>query len=289
MSPARQIAVLGAGYVGGAVARALTDRGDQVWAVRRRPHADESGITWLEGDLAGGPVRGLPPRLDAVILTVAPSGEDDSYADTYPPAARRALQLTREHGAGTLTYTSSTGVYGGMDGAWVDEASPRDGQGSTLALIAAEDLLLGSAVPGVTVLRVAGIYGPGRDPRARFTKASALPMRGEYWVNLAHREDIVAAILQTLDRTGEPHALNVADGTPTQAADVARWLATERGEDPAALDFANAESRSRSNQRIAVGALMATGWHPRYPSFREGFREGLSPAAAVARVTRVRP
>lgn len=275
MPTVRQIAVLGAGYVGTALARALAANGDHVWAVRRRPHPDEAGITWLRGDLAGGAVRGLPQRLDAVVLTVAPSGEDDSYAETYPPSAQRALQVVRDHGAAALAYTSSTGVYGGAGGEWVDETSPRDGSGSARALIAAEDVLLGSGAPGVTVLRVAGIYGPGRDPRDRFARPAALPMRGEYWVNLAHREDIVRAITGALTYRAAPRALNVADGTPTLAADVARWLAAERGDDPAALTFANPEARSRSNQRVRVDALMATGWRPRFPSFREGFRDGL--------------
>jgi nucleoside-diphosphate-sugar epimerase len=56
-------------------------------------------------------------------------------------------------------------------------------------------------------------------------------MRGEYWVNFAHRTDVVSAILGALHHHGAPRVLNVADGTPTCAADIARWLAVSEGRD----------------------------------------------------------
>jgi nucleoside-diphosphate-sugar epimerase len=218
----------------------------------------------------------MPAALDGVVLAVAPSGPADSYDRTYPPAARAALALARASGAQAVIYTSSTGVYGGRDGAWMTEASPRAGDGpGNAALRAAEDALQESGMPGVTVLRVAGIYGPGRDPRGRFVDSARLPMRGEYWVNMAHQHDIVAAIVGSVEHAGPPRVLNVADGTPTRAADIARWLAAVRGADPAALAFTDSGAPSRSNQRIANAALVATGWRARYPSFREGFTSGL--------------
>ena len=276
MNSSRRIAVLGAGYVGRAVATTLVQAGHAVWAVRRTPQPPQPGLTWLAGDIASGPVPGMPAALDAVVLTVAPSGLADSYDRVYPPSARAALALARTTGAGTVTYTSSTGVYGGRDGAWITEASARAGEGpGNAALKAAEDALLESGMAGVSVLRVAGIYGPGRDPRGRFADPARLPMRGAYWVNFAHQHDIVAAIVGALAHAGPPRVLNVADGTPTQAADIARWLAAARGADPAALVFADAGAPSRSNQRISNAALVATGWQARYPSFREGFTSGL--------------
>lgn len=276
MTTPPRVAILGAGYVGAATARTLAASGTAVWAVRRTAHPAADGITWLAGDLATGALNGLPPALDAVVLTVAPSGIADGYDRTYPPAARTAVALARATGARAVVYTSSTGVYGGRDGAWMDETSPRSGEGpGNAALMEAEDALLASGLAGVTVLRVAGIYGPGRDPRGRFADTRRLPARGEYWVNLAHRDDIVSAITGALSHGGPARVLNVADGAPALAADVARWLAAKQGGDPAALVFGNDAERSRSNQRIANAALRATGWQPRYPSFREGFSDGL--------------
>jgi nucleoside-diphosphate-sugar epimerase len=100
-------------------------------------------------------------------------------------------------------------------------------------------------------------------------------MRGAYWVNLAHRDDIVGAVLGAMHHEGDARVLNVADGAPAQAADIARWLATSAGRDASALVFDGDGVPARSNQRVANAALLATGWRPEYPSFREGFARGL--------------
>lgn len=273
----RRIAVLGAGYIGSALAATASAQGHTVWAVRRSAvEVPAAGVHWLRGDVAAGAVDGLPEALDAVILTVAPSHGTGTYDTTYPPSVRGALALARATGARSLLYTSSTGVYGGRDGAWVTESSARRGDGAgNAALIAAEDILLDSGQPGTSVLRVAGIYGPGRDPRGRMRNPAMLPERGEYWTNLAHRDDIVAAALHVLRLPDAPAVLNVADGTPTMAADVTRWLTAEAGGNPDALTFGNDDSRSRNNQRVSNALLLGTGWSPIYPSFREGFSRGL--------------
>lgn len=277
MAGGPRVAVLGAGYIGLAVARDCVARGAAVWAVRRRVRPSEAGIESITGDLASGGIPELPGDLDAIVLAVAPAGGADGYEATYPPAARTAVALARATGARSLVYTSSTGVYGGQDGAWVDESAPRRGEGpGNRALMEAEDILLEAGLDGVTVLRVAGIYGPGRDPRPRFAHSRLLPRRGEYWVNLAHQADIVAAITASLVQAGPPRVLNVSDGAPATAAQIARWCAAAQGLDPSALVFDGQGPLSRSNQRIANAALVATGWQPRFPSFREGFTAGLS-------------
>ena len=270
----QRIAVLGAGYVGGALARAAAAAGHEVWAVRR---ADVSGVGdgvhWRRGDVTSGEIDGLPAALDAVVLTVAPGGA--GYDAVYPPAAAHALALARASAAQRVVYTSSTGVYGGRDGVWVDEASARNGVGeSNVALIAAEDVLLAGDVP-TCVLRVAGIYGPGRDPRGRFRDASQLAQRGTAWVNLAHRDDVVSAVLHALAHGGPTRALNVSDGTPVQAAEVCRWLVSESGGDVSALQFTSDAAPARNDQRVSNAALLREGWQPTYPSFRDGFARGL--------------
>ncbi len=271
-----RIAVLGAGYVGSALARAAAQRGDTVFAVRRSAAPPSSSIHWLAGDLSSGGIVGIPAELDAIVLSVAPSGAGDAYETTYPPAARFAVALAQSTGATSVVYTSSTGVYGGRDGEVVTEASPRNGAGpGNAALMQAEDFVLAAHIAHATVLRVAGIYGPGRDPRARMSNPQQLPQRGAYWSNLAHRDDIVAAVLHVIDTQPLTGVFNVADGAPTLACDVARWLAASRGVDPSTLEFGNDAQRSRNDQRVSNAALCATGWSPRYPSFREGFAVGL--------------
>jgi nucleoside-diphosphate-sugar epimerase len=264
-----RVAILGAGTVGLTVARLLIARGDQVLAVRRTPQPPEPHLTWLTADLQHLMPSDVPGPLDAVVLCVAPSGSD-TYGSTYPPAVRTALALAAKH----LVYTSSTGVYGGREGESMTETSPR--RGGPPELLEAEDLLLTSQHSGITVLRVAGLYGPGRDPRGRYRDAARLPNGGEHWVNLVHHHDVASAILQVLPWTGAPRVLNLSDGSPTLAREVCRHLAQVEGRDPKSLTFPPTAPSARSNQRIDTTALRSTGWSPRYPSFREGFAHGLS-------------
>ena len=269
--------MLGAGYVGSALATAAAVRGHAVTAVRRSAAREASeGVVSLSGDFIAGLIDGMPAELDAVVLSVAPSRTTDGYDMTYPPAAAAAVALARSSGASTLLYTSSTGVYGGRDGEWVLEDSVRRGVGpGNAALIAAEDIVTAAALPRAAILRVAGIYGPGRDMRVRMSNAASMPQRGEYWVNMAHRDDIVAAILHSLALPDLPAIINVADGMPTRAADIARWLASRAGRDPESLAFTNDGERSRNDQRVSSALLQGTGWAPAYASFREGFATGL--------------
>ena len=125
------------------------------------------------------------------------------------------------------------------------------------------------------MLRVAGIYGSGRDPRTRMSASGQLPQRGEYWVNLAHRDDIVAAMLHVMLLPKAASVLNVSDGAPYTAAHVARWLATARGESAESVVFGNVAQRSRNDQRVSNAALVATGWTPRYATFVDGFTHGM--------------
>lgn len=275
----RTILLLGAGYVGTALARSLAAAGDRVVAVRRRGASgdDIPGVTWLAGD-ARFPERldGLPGRADAVVLTAAPtSARDEAHGDTYPPLARAAVALGLQLGATVVAYTSSTGVYGRTDGAWVPEDTFRQPRTpDARALVEAEDIILAAPRLRPAVLRVAGIYGPGRPAMGRFRDPSRLAARGTYFTNFAHRDDIVRGLETMLARDDAPSVGNCADGAALPALDVAQIVHELTGTPwPDPLVFADdaASAAPRSNQRVPNARLRALGWVPRYPSVREGF------------------
>ena len=105
--------------------------------------------------------------------------------------------------------------------------------------------------------------------------AAELPQGGEYWVNLAHRDDSVAALMHVLALENAPALLNPSDGSPERARTVARWLASAVGNDPDALIFGNGAQRSRNDQRVSNAALRSTGWSPLFADFRQGFTTGM--------------
>lgn len=288
----RTLLVLGAGYVGAHAARIFAAASHHVVAVRRRGADGDTtpGIRWISGD-AREPqsLAGLPTRIDAVLLTAAPTSQrGDDHALTYPPLARAALALAQQLGAASVVYTSSTGVYGRTDGAWVPEDTPRMPRSAdTRALGEAEDILLGAADVRPTVLRVAGIYGPSRSAMARFLDPSRLAARGTYFTNFAHRDDIVSALGTIIARPDAPPVVNCADGAALPALEVARIACDLTGTPwPEPLTFADDAAAPRSNQRVPNDRLLGLGWAPQYPSVREGFAALIAAGEMGTRASR---
>lgn len=292
----RRVLVLGAGWLGGALAQSLAADGVAVTTVRRSPHAAPEGGSALALDLrtfddATVPLPDALRAHDVVIALVAPDRRrGDEHATTYPTSARAAARIARAIGARALCWISSTGVYGYTNGEFVDEDTPLAAtDASQQALIAAEQIVHEADGEGLVtgVLRVAGLYGPGRDPVPRYRDVAALAARWEHWTNLAWRDDVIGAIRVWLthalgaNATATPRVLNVADGTPLQVRTCAAIVAEAEGRPldlasiaehlPAAATAAvPSASPVRSNQRILVHRLLALGWRPQTPSLRSG-------------------
>lgn len=284
--------VVGPGWLGAPLARHLAACGATVCTLRRsRADTPEAGITTRSGDIgsaAAGPhalaaLRALlPETVDHLIVCIAPSrARGDDYG-VYPHAARGAAALATAMDIPHVLYVSSTGVYDRHDGSEVTERSaitPRDAR--VQALYGAECItgeLAAASERTVHVLRAAGLYGPQRDPYARFTD----PAFGaaDVWCNFSWRDDVMSAIthLCAHDRAPGLRTYNCADGTPLRAGAIAA-VVTGRIADasqyvPADHDTAahDAVRSGRSHQRINVHALLATGWRPVAPTVFDGLR-----------------
>lgn len=286
-APAR-VLILGAGWLGAALADRCAANGSQVTTVRRSTHAPPAGGRAVPFDLqrlAGDAPEPLPELFhghDLVVALVAPDrARGDLHERTYPSAAAAAARIATETGARALCWISSTGVYGYTDGREVTEASPRAADAaSQRALGDAEDIILSAASDTlrVGVLRASGLYGPGRDPAPRYRDPAALAPRAAQWVNLAWRDDVISAVqcwtTHAFSDTAPPTVLNVSDSTPLTVAECARLVARADGRafvmpEPAP-DALPPAVLSRSNQRIRVDALRSLGWTPAVPNLRAG-------------------
>ncbi|HEY0928939.1 MAG TPA: NAD-dependent epimerase/dehydratase family protein [Gemmatimonas sp.] len=291
--------LLGPGWLGAPTAQHLAAMGHQTWVVGRQSRparfdtvtsdaasippivvtADllsESGSDALRHD--------LPAAADHLVVCVAPAtarGED--YA-VYPRLAAASARLANQLGVRSVVYVSSTGIYDRTDGSLVDEYSPIVAESPRVrALLDAEEAIAsaGSARCAVHVLRVAGLYGPGRDPSARFrspphapTALSGRPadsdtLPNEEWCNFAWRDDVIAAIAHLLALTTHDavHVFNCADGHPVRANEITAALPPLPHDAPQP-----SPRRARSNQRISVNALRATGWIPAVPTIFHGLQ-----------------
>lgn len=208
-------------------------------------------------------------------------GYDRGSAQSIQEVYARGLARVLEQCSGCIErflYISSTGVYGQATGEWVDEQTPcqplREGGKASLA---AEEALRGSALAAKgVILRLAGIYGPGRIPRAKDLQAGEpIPAPSDGWLNLIHVEDAAEIVLLAAQRATPPATYVVSDGNPVLRADYYRELARLLAAPPPRFVSPAADSpaaqRAGSDKRINPARLFAE-LKPqlRYPSYREG-------------------
>jgi nucleoside-diphosphate-sugar epimerase len=204
-----------------------------------------------------------------VFSTAPPGADGDPVLATYSDALKGKW----------LGYLSSTGVYGDTGGAWVDE-SAQTGSGRRTARAEADAAWLSL---GARVLRLPGIYGPGRSAleRVREGKAHRIDLPRQVFSRV-HVDDIVQGCTRALK--GAPGAYNLADDAPSSQNAVIEEACRLLGRDPPpllGLEAANLSPQTRAfyaeNRRVAnFKAKRVLGWTPRFPSYREGLRACLA-------------
>ncbi len=158
-----------------------------------------------------------------------------------------------------VVYISTTGVYHQTDGSWVDEFSTaRPTMPGGQSHLRAEFLLRRRWQPSHTILRLAGIYGPGRVPLARQIAAGKpIDAGADGYLNLIHVEDAATAVLNAWWRRSTQGSLPlslyaVADDLPVLRRDFYQAVAKHLG--VAAPRFTSPagslSARSASNKRI---------------------------------------
>jgi nucleoside-diphosphate-sugar epimerase len=274
-----RVLIVGCGWLGRAIGRALVARGDRAVGVRRTEAAREElrrlGIEPLIADLASpGAAQDLPAGIDAVVACAAPSVSGcEGYRETYVVAVGAVLERYRGCGLRALVYTGSTGVFGRDDGSEVDERTPVDPATATgRILVEAERRVLDAAeqgdVPG-RVVRLSGLYGPGRYGVINRVRSGQLALGAgeERWMNFCHREDAVRAVLASIDR-GEPGAVyHASDAEPVRRGELVRWVAARLGIEP----HTSGTPAQGANRRIsAAWSRRVLGLELAYSTFRDG-------------------
>jgi nucleoside-diphosphate-sugar epimerase len=213
---------------------------------------------------------------EALLVSIAPGADD-------PVLARFAQAIGAMKRLRSVVYLSTIGVYGDHGGAWVEETSrttPRSERGRARLVAESQWRALGASMQiPVHILRLAGIYGPGRNLllKLREGQARRIVKPGQTF-NRAHVEDIAQAIALTLAAPGEGGVWNVADEEPAPPQDVIAYAAGLLGiEPPPEEPFATADmtpmARSfyADNKRVSSAKLKRElGFKPKYPSYREG-------------------
>jgi nucleoside-diphosphate-sugar epimerase len=261
------------------------DSREPVYAVTRNlERADpwrRSGITPIVADI-----------LDPASLRFLPAAETVLFAVGYDPASAKSIEEVYVGGLENVMaalaqltsrlkrfiYISSTGVYGQVDGDVVNEDSPcQPTRAGGVACLAAERLLQTVPLAKATmILRLAGIYGPGRVPRLADIRAGepiAAPSEG--LVNLIHVDDAAAIVVAAERQIAPPGLFVVSDGQPVSRGEyygeVARLLHAPPPRFTPPPAEAHVAQRAGSDKRVDPARLFAAlSLRLRYPTYREG-------------------
>ncbi|HLW91679.1 MAG TPA: SDR family oxidoreductase [Roseiarcus sp.] len=271
--------VFGLGYSASHFVSGLT--AVDVAGTKRAPQkAPEAGVEILafDGARADAAIARRLDESDTLLVSVPP----DDNGDPVMRCFRERLAASRWR---AIVYLSTIGVYGDHGGAWVDErsaartTSPR-GRARLKAENAWRDFGRSVDAP-VHILRLAGIYGPGRNMLAKLRRGEAQRIvKPEQVFNRIHVADIAQAIGLTIEAKGQGDVWNVADDEPAPPQDVVAFAADLLGlPAPPEVDFERAEmsAAARSfygdNRRVSNAKLKRElGFRPLYPTYREGLR-----------------
>ncbi|MBO9473813.1 SDR family oxidoreductase [Shimia sp. R10_1] len=272
---------LGHGYSAQALAKRLLPQGWTIIGTHRDPGQAETlraqGVTPLQWPI------NFDEALQGVTHVLSSIRPDDA-GDPVLRAGRDALVAAAPN-LKWVGYLSTTGVYGDMDGGWVDEETPLDpgGMRGKMRVKAEAEWSALADVP-LHIFRLAGIYGPGRGPFAKLRRGTARRIIKKNQVfSRAHVDDI-ARVLEASILAPKPGGIyNVCDDSPAPPQDILAYAAELLGmEPPPEIPFEDADmspmarsfysdSKRVRNTRIKeeLGVTL------KYPNYRDALKAML--------------
>jgi nucleoside-diphosphate-sugar epimerase len=203
------IAVLGCGYVGNALAESWQEQGHFVTGTTTsRERIPALAASLSKAVIAKGAdflaMQSLLQDQNTLVVSIAPTGSQEAdaatYETTYISTAQNLVKvLSQAPNVTQVIYLSSCSVYGDRQGEWVDEASQiAPIEQRSQVIYESEKIILQAAneQQKVCVLRLGGIYGPGRELVSMFggLAGMTMPGKGDRFINWIHRDDIIGAI-----------------------------------------------------------------------------------------------
>ena len=249
---------------------------------QRAPRRERlGGVELLPFD---GAAPSCDPRLlaaladaDALLVSAGPDAQGDPAFRLLAKEIAAAPKLKK------IVYLSTIGVYGDHGGAWIDETASTDpANGRSRLRLAAETGWSGlsdGTAREIYILRLAGIYGPGRNVLVKLREGTArrLVKPGQVF-NRIHVEDIARAIDACLTGQAPGGVYNVTDDEPAPPQDVVLYAAQKLGvEPPPEQDFDEVqltpmartfygENKRVSNRRMKENLRFDLA----FPTYREG-------------------
>ncbi len=231
----------------------------------------------FDGTAADPGLEAAIGRADALVVSIppGPQGPLDVFARTINVSRR----LRR------IVYYSTVGVYGDYDGLKVTEkSSPRTNEPRGVARLADEARWKAAGAArgaAVDIVRLPGIYGPGRNALERLRAGDARRIvKPGHVTNRAHVDDIAQATRLMLSKRLAGQTWNVADDEPAPPQDVIAYAAELLGVpcppdeafETAELSPIAASFYAETKRVVNRKAKKKLGFRPAYPTYREGLR-----------------
>ncbi|GAB3542292.1 NAD-dependent epimerase/dehydratase family protein [Arthrobacter tecti] len=272
------ILIAGCGDLGTQTGLNFAASGHRVVGWRRSPEKLPPEIDGAAVDLTR-PLPALPEATDVVVIALTAGGRTEAaYRSTYYDGAVNLLNAFERDGVKPrrIIFVSSTAVYGNDDGAWIDESALPEPATPTGKILRETETMLTDRAPQTVLLRLSGIYGPGRTRLIDQVRSGAALKSAPHWTNRIHRDDAAAAIVHLARLEIPAPAYLGSDCEPALLADVHRFLADELG-----LPFRHEHDDDDSALQPATGKrcdsslLQRSGFEFTYPTYRDGYRAVL--------------
>ena len=273
-----KVLIVGCGDLGGKVASQLAQLGIETIGVRHSNTAI-SDVAIIQADVTQSAtlitLNAVQPEI--LIYCVAANGQTDAqYKAHYVDGLRHILATQVDNSSlKHVFFVSSTRVYGQKSEALLDEsitAIPSDFGGERL--LEAENLLK-TLHCNTTVLRLSGIYGPGRLRMINLAKSPKNWPIQNSWSNRIHRDDAAAFMVFLVTQVLASKALAacyiVTDAKPTTQYEVLQWIAAKLN-----VEVQVATPVIEGGKRLSNQTMLATGFKLQYPDFKAGYQSLLN-------------
>jgi nucleoside-diphosphate-sugar epimerase len=284
--------IFGCGYLGRHVAKLGRDAGEHINVVTRSNERAvrfrQQGFDAITADVTQPETLTNLPGAAVVLFAV---GFDHTSGQTitsvFSGGVRNVLAALPED-TGRFIYISTTGVYGDAAGGWIDERTPTDPrrEGGRAALAAEQALAAHRLGNNAVILRLAGLYGPGRVPFLDKLRAGeAIPAIPDGYLNLIHVDDAARVVLaadQLAPFRDGPRIYCVSDGEPVRRGDYYREVARQIGAPPPQFitpDLASPRAaRAEADRRVRNARMLEElNVQLMYPDYRTGLAAIVRP------------
>jgi len=274
-----KLLILGAGFSGKAITRVCGPSFDTIWGTTRSETKFDAvartGATPIafDGQTISPDLAAALSEATHVVQSISPEPDGDEFLNRFGDIGALAPNLK------WLGYLSTIGVYGNRDGAWVDESAEIDpvSERSRERIIAEQQWLDAGKALGIpaAVLRLSGIYGPGRNAFVNLDNGTARRLIKQGQIFNRIRVEDIGRFTAFLIANGHGGIYNVTDAEPSPPQDVIEYAANLMGVPvPPDIPFETAElsPMARSfygeTKRVSNARARALGFEFLYPDYR---------------------